>query len=246
MNNDYNHRRGLDPVERHQRTSFLRRTARETRNYRTRMKVMTAALAVLTLLTGIFFIISALYNRTGSFTVMVSKVDMTQYGITLSESRDMSYKTSHLNAQISESITNISSEIIPDNVDEIDGVHNGANYIAYTFYLQNGGEVPVPVEYTANMSSVTSGLDEAIRLRLYVNGEETTYAKIKRDGSGPEPGTTPFPSATVMARGRVDDLDPGEVVRFTVVIWIEGPDPDCLDPLIGGQMKIDMNFAIVH
>ena len=41
-------------------------------------------------------------------------------------------------------------------------------------------------------------------------------------------------------------LDPGEVVKFTVVLWIEGHDPDCLDQLIGGQLKAEMKINIVH
>ena len=228
------------------REGFLRRTAKEVRTYNRRMKLSRALLLMLVVITVILFVIAALYNRSGSFTVMLDKTEMTKYGLTLSESRELTHLTSHLNAKISESITNISGRTIPANVDQIDGPHHGENYIAYTFYLQNRGEVAVPVEYSVNMSNVTSNVDEAIRLRLYVNGEATTYAKTKRDGTGPEPGTTEFYSATVMTKGRIDDLAPNEVVKFTVVLWIEGPDPDCLDPLIGGILKAEMKFDVIH
>ena len=228
------------------REGFLHRTAKEVRNYKRRMRLLGALLAMLVLIALLLFVISALYMRSGSFTVRLDKTEMRKYGLSLSESRELSHLTSHLDAKISESITNISSETIPDNVDEIDGVHNGVNYIAYTFYLQNRGEAAVPCEYSVDMSSITGGLDEAVRLRLYVNGEATTYAKTKRDGSGPEPGTTPFYSATVMAKGRIEELAPEEVVKFTVVLWIEGPDPDCLDPLIGGTIKAEMKIGIIH
>ena len=225
---------------------FLRRTAKEARSYRHRMKLMSALLIMLVILALLLFVVSALYSQSGSFTVSVNKVDMTKYGLSLSESREMTHLTSQLNAKISESITNIAGEIIPDNIDEIDGVHNGVNYIAYTFYLQNRGDVAVPCEYAVNMSNVTNGLDEAIRMRLYVNGVPATYAKTKRDGTGPEPGTREFYSSTVMAKERIELLAPGEVTKFTVVLWIEGHDPDCLDQLIGGQLKAEMNISIVH
>ena len=224
----------------------MRRTAKEVRTYNRRMKLSRALLLMLVVITVILFVIAALYNRSGSFTVMLDKTEMTKYGLTLSESREMTHLTSNLNAKISESIVNIASEEIPDNVDEIDGVHNGENYIAYTFYLQNRGEVEVPVEYSVDMSNITQGIDEAIRLRLYVDGVPTTYAKTRRDGTGAEPGTTPFFSAVSITKGRVESLEPGEVVKFTVVIWIEGTDPECLDNLIGGVMKIDMKMGIVH
>lgn len=228
------------------RDLFWRRTAKEARTYRHRMKLMSALLIMLIILTSLIFVVSALYSQSGSFTVSINKVDMTKYGLSLSESREMTHLTSQLNAKISENITNIAGEIIPDNIDEIDGVHNGVNYIAYTFYLQNRGEVGVPCEYAVNMSNITNGLDEAIRMRLYVNGEPTTYAKTKRDGTGPEPGTKEFYSSTVMAKGRIELLAPGEVAKFTVVLWIEGHDPDCLDQLVGGQLKAEMSIGIAH
>ena len=228
------------------RDSVLRRTAGEIRGYNRTMKVLAALLGMLTVVTSLLFVVAALYTESGSFTVTVDKVEMTKFALTLSESPDMSKMTSNLNAEIHESITNIAEESIPANVDMVDGVHNGQNYIAYTFYLQNRGEFEIPVEYAVNMTNITSGLDEAIRLKLYVNGEPTVYAKTRSDGTGPEKGTVEFYSSNVMAKGRIDILKPGEVVKFTVVLWIEGNDPDCLDPLIGGQIKAEMNINAVH
>lgn len=228
------------------RDSVLRRTAGEIRGYNRTMKVLAALLGMLTVVTSLLFVVAALYTESGSFTVTIDKVEMTKYALTLSESPDMSKMTSNLNAEINESITNIAEESIPANVDMVDGVHNGQNYIAYTFYLQNRGEYEFPVEYSVNMTNITSGLDEAIRLKLYVNGEPTVYAKTRSDGTGPEKGTVAFYSSNVMAKGRIDMLAPGEIVKFTVVLWIEGNDPDCLDPLIGGQIKAEMNINAVH
>lgn len=228
------------------RDSVMRRTAGEIRGYNRTMKVLAALLGMLTVVTSLLFVVAALYTESGSFTVTIDKVEMTKYALTLSESPDMSKMTSNLNAEIHESITNIAEETIPANVDMVDGVHNGQNYIAYTFYLQNRGEYEFPVEYSVNMTNITSGLDEAIRLKLYVNGEPTVYAKTRSDGTGPEKGAVEFYSSNVMAKGRIDMLKPDEIVKFTVVLWIEGNDPDCLDPLIGGQIKAEMNINAVH
>ena len=224
----------------------LRRTAKETRNYRVRMKILSILLVLLLILTGVVYGIAALYKKTGSFTVSIDKYEMTKYGLTLSENRDMTHNNSHLNAKISEQMTNIAGETIPDNVDMIDGEHNGKDYIAYTFYLQNAGEVEVAYDYQLNVSNITQSLDEAIRVRLYVDGDPTTYAKTRSDGKGAEPGTTEFYSAGVITKDRIDAFEPGEITKFTVVIWIEGNDPDCIDWLIGGQLKVDMIMSIVH
>ena len=228
------------------RISVLRRTAKEVKSYRVQMRILSLLLVLLLIATGVVYGIAALYKKTGSFTVLIDKYEMTKYGLTLSESRDMSHNNSHLNAKISEEMTNIAGETIPANVDMIDGEHNGRDYIAYTFYLQNAGETGVAYEYQVNVTNITQSLDEAIRVRLYVDGDPTTYAKTRSDGGGAEPGTTEFYSANVVAMDRIDDFEPGEITKFTVVIWIEGNDPDCINWLIGGQLKVDMVMSIVH
>lgn len=240
----YNEALGEEKTEK--RIGLLRRTAKEVRRYNVALRASAAALAVLVLLTIILYIIAALYMKTGSFTVRVDKVDMTKYGLRLSESRDMFYPTSHLNAEIEKNITNIAEDWLPDNLGMIDGDHSGPNYIAYTFYLQNGGDVEVSYEYSVIMSNVTNALDEAIRLRLYVNDVPTNYAKTRSDGKGPEEGAKEFYSSTLMMKDRKDGFMPGDVTKFTVVLWIEGNDPDCVDWLIGGEMKVEMDFSIVH
>ena len=103
------------------------------------MKVLSAGLAATGTLISRVYVWAVLYKKTGSFTVCVNKYDTSQYGLTLSESREMTYKTSYLNARIVEDITNIAGESLPENIDMIDGEHNGENHIASTFYLQNAG-----------------------------------------------------------------------------------------------------------
>ncbi len=228
------------------RVGMLRRTAKEVRNYKSRMKLLSTALILLAILLAVIYVSAALYKREGSFTISLDKMEMTKYGLTLSETADMRYNTSHLNAQINEEMTNIAAESIPADVDiAADGVHNGKDYIAYTFYLQNAGEVEISYEYAVNISNITNDLDDAIRIRVYHNGEETTYAKAAAAG-GAEAGTEAFYSSTVALRERVDAFAPEEIHRFTVVVWIEGNDPECLDWLIGGQLKLDMKIEIIH
>ncbi len=227
------------------RIGFLRRTAKEVKRYKVTKRILLVASILICTLLGSTYAVSALYKKTGSFTVGLNKYEMTRYGLSLSETRDLKYLSATLNADIVEDITNIAEATLPDTLDQIDGEHNGDNYIAYTFYLQNAGDVDTSCQYEVIMSNITQGLDEAIRLRLYVDGTPTTYAKTASDGSGAEMGTTPFYSANIMAQGRIDDLAPQESVRFTVVIWIEGNDPDCVDWLIGGKMKIDMKIGVV-
>ena len=38
---------------------------------------------------------------------------------------------------------------------------------------------------------------------------------------------------------------PGDISKITVVIWIEGNDPDCTDDILGGEFKVDMVMNVV-
>ena len=171
---------------------------------------------------------------------------MQEYGLTLSESREMTHCRSHLDAKIDETITNISVRDLPADLDMIDGEHNGENHVAYTFYLQNIGTQTLDYEYTMFISGVTQRLDSAIRIRLYHNGEPVTYARTRSDGGGAEPDTVEFFSEQVACQKLVSDFSPKEIDKFTVVIWIEGDDPDCVDFLIGGKLRVDMAMSVAE
>lgn len=55
-----------------------------------------------------------------------------------------------------------------------------------------------------------------------------------------------FASDTVVTSGRREQIEPFEVHKYTVVIWLEGDDADCTDDLIGGHLGLEMNFALVE
>ena len=56
---------------------------------------------------------------------------------------------------------------------------------------------------------------------------------------------TNFASNDVVVEKQVDNFAPGDKAKITVVIWLEGNDPDCTDDVLGGQFKLDMIMEIV-
>ena len=56
----------------------------------------------------------------------------------------------------------------------------------------------------------------------------------------------PFESETMVCKGYQKDVDPMEVHKYTVVIWLEGDDPDCTDDLIGGHIGMDFYIQLVE
>ena len=223
-----------------------RRTAREIKNYRRWMRLIPIAIGVAILILIIGYVVSVLYMKFGAFTVKVNKFDHNEYALTLSESPGFVSYTSRLNAEIAETVTNIDGKTIPDWVDNVDGEHNGDNYVAYTFYCSNAGTKTVTYTYDMYIANMTYEVEKAVRVRLYVDGKYVDYAYARTDGvKGPEPGTTPFQSGNTIVKQIVQHFKPGDSTKFTVVIWLEGNDPDCVDKILGGEFKVDMSISVV-
>lgn len=52
-------------------------------------------------------------------------------------------------------------------------------------------------------------------------------------------------SDNVIAVGRQDDVGEKEINKYTVVLWLEGDDPDATDELIGGHCGVEMKFRLL-
>jgi hypothetical protein len=59
----------------------------------------------------------------------------------------------------------------------------------------------------------------------------------------PEVGTVPFTGKTIFSQNG-KELAPGNTIRYTLVIWLEGDDPECLDNLKGGAVSMSMTFSV--
>ena len=225
----------------------LRRKSKEVKRHFILMRVLALLVIILVLLVAVAYAISYFYDKFGSFTVKVNKYDMVHQGLTLSETPDYDRSNAVLNANIVYDMTNISGEDIPPNVDKINGSHNGDSYIAYTFYLINSGDDTVSDTGEMNIENVTKGVDEAVRIAVYKNGEKTVYGKTKSSGMGKESDCdSEFLSSSVVMRTSGDKFKAKDKDKYTVVIWLEGNDPDCVDAIIGGTLKLSMSFKITE
>lgn len=54
-----------------------------------------------------------------------------------------------------------------------------------------------------------------------------------------------FLDDTTVAEGYQTKVVPHETHKYTIVIWLEGDDPDCTNDLIGGHVGMEMQFTLV-
>ena len=208
-----------------------------------RIKILRVALLISALfLIIIYFILRVIYEG-GGFTVSLDRDFSRKRGIVIYEHLADKDEKIALSAQKLEFADNISIDWLPENLNDVaEGSHNGDNYLAYTFYVENEGSDTVNYWYSILIDDVIKDVDKAIRIMVYQNGENIVYAKPNSSGN-PEFGTTPFKSETKAMVKQRASFNPGEIDKFTIVVWIEGDDPDCVDYLIGGEIKMHMEIA---
>lgn len=261
--------------------------------FRSLFRVHAAKQTVLLILAAlsICFIMAAFYTNAGEFVVKVDR-KMARDGFFLSEIPNFDERLITLHAIALEDATNISVYDIGDDVMDIDGVHHGSDYFAYTFYAKNLTGRTLDYRYTLFIRHQTKGIEEAAWIMLFHNGEQEIFAKLNKDGypecqysdyefpfreyakypdkqqttiSQRNPGhitqdvidrqgfssldgiyqlnTEPFASERTICTGLREDFEHDGMDKFTVVIWLEGEDPECVDKIIGGELELAMNFT---
>ena len=209
-------------------------------------RLRRALFVMLLMLLVIYFILKIVYD-TGRFTITLDTSSNMKGSMVMYASKDQKYTRRKLQADAKDFMTNISGDWIPENInDEADGGHNGDNYIAYTFYLENEGDETIHYWYKIILDDIIRNVDEALRIAVYINGEKTVYAKANSTTRQPEKDTVAFKDETTALLEQRRDFKSGDVDKCTIVIWIEGDDPDCIDDLIGGELKMHMVITEEH
>ena len=217
-------------------------SSKKLKNEQRTKKILRIVLLVILLLLLIsYFVIGIIYNK-GNFTITLDRNLYFDRGLIIYDDPEYKVYRSELYAKTPQTFENISHQWLPDDLEEQgSGSHNGDNYLAYTFYIENTGSEIADYWSEVVIDDVVKNVDEAVRIRIYRNGEEVTYAKASYDGT-PERGTTPFESENIVVRTHIENFQPGDLDRYTIVLWIEGTDPECTDNILGGEFKVHMDF----
>ena len=197
----------------------------------------------LLLLLSITYFIVYIVNQTGNFTIMLDKNLQEKKTIIVSPRSDFATTPVKMVVRSLEYMDNISESWLPNDIDDIEGPHNGNNYMAYTFFVKNIGKEETEYRTTIDIISVIKNVDDAIRVAVYKNGNKTVYAKRRPDTFEPETGTKPFYKVDQVMNELHTEFKPGDIDKYTVVVWLEGEDLECIDSILGGEMKMIMKIG---
>ena len=182
-----------------------------------------------------------------NFTVTLDSEYGRESGLVIYEELENKYLRTFLRSEDIEFFTDISVNWLPKGIEnEGEGSHNGRNYIAYTFYAENMGQDTINYWASIEIDDVIKNVDEAIRVMVFKNDNKVIYAKNSRKTGQPEPDTVPFHDEDTVMLEVTENFKVGDIDKYTIVIWLEGDDPECKNDLIGGEIKMHMNLVEEH
>ena len=213
--------------------------------YNKRKRVLSIILGVCMIILIILFLVSMLVTQWGDLIISVDSPAVKR-GIILSEDPEFKTQSASLSATQVKDVTNITYSWLPTDLDtSANGTHNGDNYVAYTFYCKNNGQEVLNYDATLEITGVAKSADEAARIMVYKNGEPSIYGKGKYDDrEQSETDCTKFVDETVVMTTRTEDFEVDQIDKYTIVIWVEGNDPECIDDIRNGHVRMRMLFSV--
>ena len=215
------------------------------------------------------YVMAAFYTGAGEFVIRVDHPG--EEKLMLSDTPDFQEPRVVLKGTAISEADNISIFDIDTEVADVDGPHNGMDYLAYTFYIKNLGMDAQNYNYNLSIRNMSKGIDKAVWVMLYYNGRQNIYAAESAAGNpecqyseyefpfmeaakNPDQQsfdngkgryrleTLPFASSKIVCTAGREALEPAEMDKYTVVIWLEGEDPECVDDILGGNIEMIMKF----
>lgn len=198
-------------------------------------------------------IVTLINNYESVINVSVNQMDIDAKSISLSEDITFEDKTTMLAAGVKSYIDNTTYEDIPQEVFTADGNNSTGFYVAYTFYLQSMGYETFDYRFYIEITKASSGIEDAVRISVTEDDEQIIYGAPNKTTNETELVSNVegvycenFNSTTKPIDRIYTGIQSGQIIKYTVVIWLEGWDADCNDDVIGGQFAINMNFEVLE
>ncbi len=218
-------------------------------------KLIMLLTAIFGLLSSVIVVVTYYGQNVGSFSIKLDNA-LTDRQIAISSDKEFAWFDSRLEAASCENATVTSYRFIrPEAVKANDGNYFGTNnaYVGYTFYMKNMGTDAVDIEEYINVSKSTKNLDQVSWIWYFEDDEldgkvykkEDTLIPEGWDGYLPDyPQTINFLDDSQVAINQITNFLPGQVKKFTIIIWMEALDPDLSDANSGGLINFSVDFTV--
>lgn len=237
----------LDKQEKEKKKRKPKKTKKEVEQIKIkRTKLLKLVLlGIVLFLINLYIVLGIIYKKS-DFTISLDYEKGQEASLIIYESPEDKTQKTYLKCEDIDFLSDMSIDWVPEDInDEADGSHHGHHFMAYTFYAENQGKEPINYWMTAIIDDHFKEVDEAVRFMVYKNGERKVYAKWAKSGN-PEPGTIPFINEETIMLEKRQSIMPGEIDKYTIVIFLEGDDPQCVNSIIGGEISMHMTITEEH
>lgn len=226
------------------------------------LRISTVAIIVSLILLLMFAGFTIYGNKVGNFVINVGPQG--DIKLSLSVKQDLSEQTDRLVYGSLTELNDTSYGFLPDNLVE-NGLGNisdtkDSRYLAYSFYLINNSDRAV--DYDMSMTLIDTVGDPLGMIRIMViegtslatDSSNRIYAltessvENQRSLQKELEKITPYRTQPFLTDGKnlfsitARDFQANAFIRYTIVIWLEGCDPDCDDRHIGDRVKTQLNI----
>ena len=222
----------------------------------TKKKVVTLLLIFFFGLSSIIALLTYYGQNVGCFTISLAE-DVTNQSIYISTDLTFSWYSPRL---ICYSFANAQSIIYPviktGYIRETNGIYKGNNntYIGYTYYIKNMGDESVNLNVAMNVAQADKNAEDAVWVWYFEGNNDSTGRIFQKKDTSVDSTTWQgysgyrereyFQDEYTVFNEVMDNLEPGEVRKMTLILWLEGQDPDCSDNVIGGKINFNIEYNL--
>ena len=129
--------------------------------------ILLILIILILLLLLAYFVVGIIYNS-GNFSITLDKNLYFDKGLIVYDDDTYKVYRTELYAEVPQTFDNIYHKWLPEDLHEHEGgSHNGKNYFAYTFYIENTGEQTSDYWTELVIDDVIKNVDDAVRIRVY-------------------------------------------------------------------------------
>ncbi|MDE5566759.1 MAG: hypothetical protein K2H02_00305 [Anaeroplasmataceae bacterium] len=200
-------------------------------------------------------------QEAGHFVIQVESGDVRK-SVKLTESLEDKRPSSRLEAPSLSGMTNTTYDYFYHKLSDYHNaegltIDEDLHIYAYSFYVINDSAESVEVKSTLYLSNVTKNLDKGMRVMTLISKEGAADYQVNGCYQAPDevepseaygsnyPAVTEFVDKDRVFEERISSFDPDTYIKYTVIFWIEGKDPDTTDDLWNGSIRFTLKLSIL-
>ncbi|PKK95885.1 MAG: hypothetical protein CVV59_01380 [Tenericutes bacterium HGW-Tenericutes-4] len=215
-------------------------------------RLISVALILMFLTISVVYFFSYTYVNSGYGINVIADQRITK-AVSLTEDDNFERLTVGLKASAIVEMDNITYDWLPPDLDERGGgPHNGDNYIAYTFYVLNSGNQDLEYISKLRIKHSTQNVETAIRVKVFTDGVPVIYTHTYEpqidalfEGYGIQVKEFYAVDERIIAYNIIP-LAMEAYNRYTVVVWLEGFDNDCVNDKFSSELQMVWDIFVIE